>query len=143
MANARRIEAMERLTKDAVDRGARIETGNCQIERYWAPTILSHVDPESRVLHEEPFGPILTVAPFSNRRGNKGGQRDRVWSCILYLRSPEIQKRMIRCLSAGALLSTTSRAYLGMRQMRASNRAAMVMKVGAEGVRAFPKSEPR
>ena len=31
---------------------------------YYAPTVLSDVPPEARILHEEPFGPVLTVAPF-------------------------------------------------------------------------------
>ncbi|MFC0804443.1 NAD-dependent succinate-semialdehyde dehydrogenase [Ensifer sp. P24N7] len=67
MANARRIEAMQRLTENAVDRGARIETGGTRLDRpgfYWPPTILTGVPKDAKVLHEEPFGPILTVAPF-------------------------------------------------------------------------------
>ncbi|MEI9426181.1 aldehyde dehydrogenase family protein [Mesorhizobium sp. Cs1299R1N3] len=67
MANARRIEAMERLTKDATDRGAHVETGGARLDQlgfYWPPTILTGVPKDAKVLHEEPFGPILTVAPF-------------------------------------------------------------------------------
>ncbi|MEI9414031.1 aldehyde dehydrogenase family protein [Mesorhizobium sp. Cs1321R2N1] len=67
MANARRIEAMQRLTEDATDRGARIEAGGARLDRpgfYWPPTILTAVPKDAKVLHEEPFGPILTVAPF-------------------------------------------------------------------------------
>lgn len=67
MANARRIEAMQRLVKDAVDRGACIETGGTRLDQpgfYWPPTILTGVPKEAKVLHDEPFGPILTVAPF-------------------------------------------------------------------------------
>jgi succinate-semialdehyde dehydrogenase/glutarate-semialdehyde dehydrogenase len=58
MANARRIEAMQRLTKDAVDRGARIEAGGARLDRpgfYWPPTILTNVPPDAKVLHEEPL----------------------------------------------------------------------------------------
>ena len=68
MANIRRIEAMAKLTQDAVERGARIETGGARLDRegfFWPPTILSNVAPESAVLHEEPFGPILTVTSFA------------------------------------------------------------------------------
>ncbi|MER9732491.1 NAD-dependent succinate-semialdehyde dehydrogenase [Mesorhizobium sp. M0217] len=67
MANARRIEAMQLLVKDAVDRGARVETGGIRLDQpgfYWPPTILTGVPKDAKVLHDEPFGPILTVAPF-------------------------------------------------------------------------------
>ncbi|MES0220028.1 NAD-dependent succinate-semialdehyde dehydrogenase [Mesorhizobium sp. C280B] len=67
MANARRTEAMQRLIEDAVDRGARIETGGTRLDQpgfYWPPTILTGVPKDAKVLHDEPFGPILTVAPF-------------------------------------------------------------------------------
>ncbi|MER8887265.1 aldehyde dehydrogenase family protein [Mesorhizobium sp. M0816] len=30
----------------------------------WPPTILTGVPKDAKVLHDEPFGPILTVAPF-------------------------------------------------------------------------------
>ncbi|MCP1838615.1 succinate-semialdehyde dehydrogenase/glutarate-semialdehyde dehydrogenase [Bradyrhizobium sp. USDA 4524] len=108
MANARRIEAMERLTKDAVDRGARVETGGKRINRpgfYWAPTILSNVHPDSQVLREEPFGPILTVAPFStiDEAIEEANATEYGLASYFFTNSPEVQKRMIRSLSAGAV----------------------------------------
>lgn len=108
MANARRIEAMARLTKDAVDRGARIETGGKRIDRpgfYWAPTILSNVHTESDLLREEPFGPILTVAPFNTIEEAIEGANATEYGLASYVfsGSPDIQKRMIRSLSAGAI----------------------------------------
>ncbi|MUZ75502.1 aldehyde dehydrogenase family protein [Agrobacterium vitis] len=69
MANARRIEAMQRLVQDAVDRGARLELGGARLDQegyYWPPTILTEVPSDAKVLHEEPFGPILTIAPFDD-----------------------------------------------------------------------------
>lgn len=108
MANARRIEAMERLTKDAVVRGATVETGGKRIDRpgfYWAPTILSGVPPESDVLREEPFGPILIVAPFNTIEEaiEKANATEYGLASYCFTNSPELQKRMIRSLSAGAV----------------------------------------
>lgn len=108
MANARRIDAMERLTKDAVDRGANIQTGGKRLDRagfYWAPTILSNVHPDSMVLREEPFGPILTVAAFDTIEEaiEEANATEYGLASYFFSNSPEVQNRMIRSLSAGAV----------------------------------------
>lgn len=71
MANPRRLAAMERLVADAVERGARLETGEKRIgNRGWffAPTALSGVSREARIMVEEPFGPLAPIRKFSARR---------------------------------------------------------------------------
>jgi succinate-semialdehyde dehydrogenase/glutarate-semialdehyde dehydrogenase len=68
MANPRRLDAMERLLADAVQRGARIETGGHRIgNRGWffEPTVLSGVPREAALMNDEPFGPIAPVRPFA------------------------------------------------------------------------------
>jgi succinate-semialdehyde dehydrogenase/glutarate-semialdehyde dehydrogenase len=107
MANARRIEAMQRLTKDAVDRGARIETGGARLDRpgfYWPPTILTDVPADAKVLHEEPFGPILTVAPFDSidEAIEEANATEYGLASYFFSRSAETQRKMISGLSAGA-----------------------------------------
>jgi succinate-semialdehyde dehydrogenase/glutarate-semialdehyde dehydrogenase len=61
LANSRRLHAMTELVGDAVARGARIVTGGKRIgTRGWffAPTVLTDVPLDARVMNEEPFGPI-------------------------------------------------------------------------------------
>lgn len=108
MANARRIHAMERLTNDAVARGAKIRTGGKRINRpgfYWPPTVLSNVHPQSLVLHEEPFGPILTVAPFTSIEEaiEEANATEYGLAAYFFSGSSDVQKRMISGLSAGAV----------------------------------------
>jgi succinate-semialdehyde dehydrogenase/glutarate-semialdehyde dehydrogenase len=67
VANARRLQAMEQLTADAVERGAALATGGERIGaagNFYAPTVLLDVPSESRVLNEEPFGPLAAVIGF-------------------------------------------------------------------------------
>jgi succinate-semialdehyde dehydrogenase/glutarate-semialdehyde dehydrogenase len=67
LAHERRLPAMAEFIEDATARGARIETGGARIgERgnFWAPTILSNVPVDSKVMTLEPFGPIAPVVPF-------------------------------------------------------------------------------
>jgi succinate-semialdehyde dehydrogenase/glutarate-semialdehyde dehydrogenase len=69
LANARRVEAMEALTADAVMRGAKIATGGKRIGNlgnFFQPTVLTDVPQDARVLSEEPFGPLAIVSAFSD-----------------------------------------------------------------------------
>ena len=69
MANARRIDAMEKFVEDAADRGAKIATGGERIGNqgyFYAPTILTDVPPDARVMTQEPFGPIAPCVRFKD-----------------------------------------------------------------------------
>ena len=63
--NFKRIET---ILKDAVKKGAKIETGG-QInskEKFMSPTLLSNVTQDMLVMQEEIFGPILPIITFEN-----------------------------------------------------------------------------
>jgi succinate-semialdehyde dehydrogenase/glutarate-semialdehyde dehydrogenase len=69
LAHERRVPAMAEFVEDATARGARIETGGARIgERgnFWAPTILTNVSDDSKVMNLEPFGPIAPCVPFKD-----------------------------------------------------------------------------
>ena len=69
LANERRIEAMQRLTDDAVRRGAQVELGGKKSDGpgfFWPPTVLTGVPADALVMHEEPFGPIIALDRFTN-----------------------------------------------------------------------------
>lgn len=67
LANDRRIEAVDTLVVDAVQKGATLETGGRRLGNkgyFYDPTVLTNVPVDARVMNEEPFGPIATIAPF-------------------------------------------------------------------------------
>ncbi|SHI07743.1 NAD-dependent succinate-semialdehyde dehydrogenase [Pollutimonas bauzanensis] len=67
LANGRRVDAMELLVADAVKHGARLECGGSRHEgagHFFAPTVLSGVPESARIMYEEPFGPVVPLAPF-------------------------------------------------------------------------------
>ena len=67
VANARRLAAMERFTRDAVSRGAAIVAGGQRLARpgwFWPPTVLRDVPDDALVMTEEPFGPIAPICAF-------------------------------------------------------------------------------
>lgn len=67
LANQRQLEKMEQLVADAVERGARVLAGGKRMQGpgyFFEPTVLADVPMESRVMQEEPFGPIAIIRPF-------------------------------------------------------------------------------
>lgn len=69
MIAPRRLEALESLIDDAVDKGASLKLGGKRMEGpgyFFSPTVLADVPESARILSEEPFGPIASIMPFSD-----------------------------------------------------------------------------
>jgi succinate-semialdehyde dehydrogenase/glutarate-semialdehyde dehydrogenase len=68
LANPRRVQAMEELVHDAVQKGAELVTGGKRIGNsgyFFEPTVLSGVGTDARVMNEEPFGPLALMTPVN------------------------------------------------------------------------------
>ncbi|MEZ4772429.1 MAG: aldehyde dehydrogenase family protein [Bacteroidia bacterium] len=68
IVNARHFERIAHLLEDAVEKGAKIETGGetDSAQNFISPTLLSDVTEEMEVMHEEIFGPLLSLVTFRN-----------------------------------------------------------------------------
>lgn len=69
LANACRLESTMDLVADAKARGATVAAGGSRMfDRgyFFQPTVLTDLDPKSRILHEEPFCPVAPIMPFSD-----------------------------------------------------------------------------
>jgi succinate-semialdehyde dehydrogenase/glutarate-semialdehyde dehydrogenase len=67
--SARRVEALEAYVGDALEKGATLECGGSRIGDkgyFFAPTILSDMTTDMRIMNEEPFGPIALMMAFDN-----------------------------------------------------------------------------
>jgi succinate-semialdehyde dehydrogenase/glutarate-semialdehyde dehydrogenase len=67
LAHERRVTAMEGFVQDAVASGAELRTGGNRIGNqgnFFEPTIFANVPLSSRLMNEEPFGPIAIINPF-------------------------------------------------------------------------------
>ena len=68
LANQRRVAAMENFVTDAVQKGATVATGGKRHGNkgyFFEPTVLTDLSRDARVLHEEPFGPLALMLPFT------------------------------------------------------------------------------
>ena len=69
VALGRRLEAVKAFTADALDQGAVLQTGGSQIGSkgfFFSPTVLTQAAKTSRVMNDEPFGPVAVMIPFAN-----------------------------------------------------------------------------
>lgn len=65
----RRLGIMDDFVSDAVAHGAKIEAGGQRMTNqgyFYAPTVLSNVSDDARIMSEEPFGPIAPISAFKS-----------------------------------------------------------------------------
>ena len=72
LAHDRRVEAVESFVTDAINKGAKAPTGGNRIGNegyFFEPTVLTDVSLDSKIMNEEPFGPVAPIIPFSDFDG--------------------------------------------------------------------------
>jgi len=70
LINARQRDRVENLVSDAVANGAQVLAGGSRPSHlskgyFYAPTVISQLSPTMPLYHEEIFGPVLPIIPFS------------------------------------------------------------------------------
>ncbi|MET7982675.1 NAD-dependent succinate-semialdehyde dehydrogenase [Streptomyces sp. NPDC005281] len=108
LANERRLRAMERLTADALRRGATLRTGGERLDRagyFFAPTVLTGVSPEADLMREEPFGPLAPVTAFDDLDDALRTANELPYGLAAYAftESAATAERLVRELEAGIL----------------------------------------
>ncbi|MBX2895465.1 MAG: aldehyde dehydrogenase family protein [Cyclobacteriaceae bacterium] len=70
IVNSRNFNRVDALVQDAIQLGAKVElNGNSDAgARFFHPVILSGVSPESKIMEEEIFGPVLPIIAYSNEK---------------------------------------------------------------------------
>ena len=69
LANGRRVQAMESLIADAVEKGGRVVQGGQRFGNagnFFQPTVMTDVPLDARMMNEEPFGPLAIMRPFTS-----------------------------------------------------------------------------
>jgi succinate-semialdehyde dehydrogenase/glutarate-semialdehyde dehydrogenase len=67
LANPRRLDAMEAIVNDAKTRGGKIVTGGSRHGNqgfFFQPTVITDIPDDSKIMTEEPFGPVAPIVPF-------------------------------------------------------------------------------
>ena len=69
LAHKRRVPAIAGFVEDAGARGAKVVAGGKRIGEvgnFFAPTVVTEVPDDAKLMREEPFGPIVGVVPFKS-----------------------------------------------------------------------------
>jgi benzaldehyde dehydrogenase (NAD) len=64
LINARQVERVEGILKDAMAKGAVLRAGGSADKLFFQATVLEDVKPGMRIMEEEVFGPVVAVVPF-------------------------------------------------------------------------------
>lgn len=110
VAHQGRVDALVRLTRNAVEHGGTVTTGGEQVDRdgfYFAPTVVAGLplDSEAEILSEEPFGPIATVSSFGTLDEAIAAANAAPYSFAAYLFTDRLSVRdhVVRRLNASNL----------------------------------------
>ncbi|MCK0196236.1 NAD-dependent succinate-semialdehyde dehydrogenase [Ancylobacter sp. 6x-1] len=106
LANSRRVDAMEALTADALQKGASLRTGGGRIGNtgyFFQPTVLTEVPLSARIMNEEPFGPVVPISSFSSRDGLFDEANRLPWglAAYAYTRSGQLADEFGRRVESG------------------------------------------
>jgi aldehyde dehydrogenase (NAD+) len=68
IVNRKHFDRIKSIYEDAIANGAKVVFGGDMDEsqNYIAPTILTNVSPNMRIMQEEIFGPLMPIIPFTN-----------------------------------------------------------------------------
>jgi succinate-semialdehyde dehydrogenase/glutarate-semialdehyde dehydrogenase len=108
------------LVEDAVDRGAKVVTGGQALDGagyFYAPTVLSGVPADARVLREEVFGPVAPITTFADEAEAITAANDTEYGLVAYVFTRDLDRalRVVEALDTG---------MVGLNQGLVSNPAA-------------------
>jgi succinate-semialdehyde dehydrogenase/glutarate-semialdehyde dehydrogenase len=93
------MDKMERQVSDAISKGAEVLTGGRRLTeneladgRFFAPTVLTGVNRDMQIYHEETFGPIAPVIPFDDEDEVIAAANDTTYGLASYLYTTNLAK---------------------------------------------------
>ena len=96
------------LVADAVKRGATLLVGGSAIDgdgTFFAPTVVSGVQPGSDILREEIFGPVLSIVPFTDEADAVAKANDTEYGLVGYVYTKDLARgqRLIESVRTGMM----------------------------------------
>lgn len=107
IVNRKHFDRLGALLQDALEHGAQLELGGTadSSSNFLPPTIITDVAPDSRIMEEEIFGPILPIVTFSNvdEAIRLVNSKPKPLSLYIFTTSKNHRERIITQTSAGAV----------------------------------------
>ncbi|HEV8650977.1 MAG TPA: NAD-dependent succinate-semialdehyde dehydrogenase [Actinomycetes bacterium] len=120
LIDGKAVQKVSELVADALDKGARALVGGRARDGrgyFYAPTVLSEVPDDARVLKEEIFGPVAPVASFDSEEAAIAAANDTEFGLVAYVYTRDLKRafRVVEGLETG---------MVGLNQGLVSNPAA-------------------
>jgi succinate-semialdehyde dehydrogenase/glutarate-semialdehyde dehydrogenase len=108
LIDSRAVDKAHRLVTDAIERGATLRTGGQPIDgsgTFYAPTVLTDVQPGSAILDDEIFGPVLAIRTFRTEDEAVAAANDTEYGLVGYAftEDPARGQRLMERLETGML----------------------------------------
>ena len=109
LANDRGVDPLTEQLQDALDHGAKLETGGFMPKDadglFWPPTVLTNVNSTMRVMNEEVFGPILPIQIVENDEEAiaEANRSEEGLDAYVFCGDPERAERIANRLQAGSV----------------------------------------
>lgn len=127
LIDERAVDKAHRLVIDALDRGASLRTGGHPVDgpgTFYAPTVVTDVQPGSDLLRDEIFGPVLAIRTFSTEDEAIDAANDTEYGLVGYAftEDPARGQRLMEQLETGMLglntgvVSNASAPFGGVKQ---------------------------
>ncbi len=127
LIDQRAVDKAHRLVTDALDRGATLRTGGHPVDgpgTFYAPTVITDVQPGSDLLRDEIFGPVLAIRTFSTEDEAVAAANDTKYGLVGYAftEDPARGQRLTERLETGMLglntgvVSNASAPFGGVKQ---------------------------
>jgi len=102
------VQATDELVQDAIAKGARVLAGGAPIDgagSFYAPTLLTEVSADARLLREEIFGPVLAVTTFATEDEAVALANSTEYGLVAYVFTRDLARghRMIDRLETGMM----------------------------------------
>ena len=146
LINAGAVAKADALVKDAVAKGATVLTGGSAVEgigSYFQPTVLTGVQPGSDILHEEIFGPVLSIVTFTDEADAVAKANDTEYGLVSYVFTQDFARgqRLIETLHTGMMglnvgvVSNAAAPFGGVKQ------SGMGREGGSTGIHEYLESK--
>ena len=110
MTNERQLRIVENHIQDAIEHGARIETGGHRVENtdgwFHEPTVVTNVDHSMEIMREETFGPVLPIMTFKTDEDAVRLANDSVYGLTAAVFTSDIARgrRLAEQIDAGTVM---------------------------------------
>lgn len=135
---------MQRLTEDALAKGACLLLGGCPLGRkgyFWPPTLLTNVPSAAMIMSEEPFGPILAAVPFDtvDEAIELANRSSYGLASYVFTSSEKTQRNVVEGLSGGSVSINILKGVAPDVPIAGTGDSGYGYEGGKEGFRAFQK----